>query len=169
MAPSLISRINQTTHLTPVILSGAPERFVCYQDHWRAVEGSRERVLYHTASGSSHENANAARCGLGGFFLRDRSWPTPLDAFHFLTPQDEIQALVGQSTGRNSLRQHGGRQFLGILRLRAHHFLEAPTRRGASLRMTQATRYGRKTALIRSTTSPQRFCYESVFEACCKE
>src|SRR5215472_2287673 len=99
MAPSLISRINQTTHLTPVILSGAPERFVSHQDHWRGVEGSRERVIYHTASGSSHENANAGPCGLGGFFLRERSWPTPLDAFPFLTRMTKSKRLVGQNTG----------------------------------------------------------------------
>src|SRR5215831_15780575 len=67
MAPSLISRINQTTHLTPVILSGAPERFVCYQDHWRGVEESRERVPYHAVSGSSHEDAIAAPCVLDAF------------------------------------------------------------------------------------------------------
>src|SRR5215472_12350502 len=99
MAPSLISRINQTTHLTPVILSGAPERFVSHQDHWRGVEGSRERVIYHTVSGSSHENANAGPCGLGGFFLRERSWPTPLDALPLLTRHDEIQAVSGTEHG----------------------------------------------------------------------
>src|SRR5215472_10529067 len=77
-----ISRINQTTHLTPVILSEAPERFVIYQHHRRGVEGSRGRVIYDTVSGSSHESAIAARCGLGGFFLCDRSWSLPLGAFH---------------------------------------------------------------------------------------
>src|SRR5262249_11248693 len=45
MAPSSISDINETKHLTPVILSEAPERFVSYQDHSRGVEGSRDRVL----------------------------------------------------------------------------------------------------------------------------
>ena len=63
----------QTTHLTPVIQSGAPERFVSYQDHWRGVEGSRECVIYDAVSGSSYENAVAARCGLEGFFLPDLS------------------------------------------------------------------------------------------------
>jgi len=72
----------QTTHLTPVIpsagtsgqaLSEAPERFVSYQDHWRGVEGSRECVIYDAVSGSSYENAVAARCGLEGFFLPDLS------------------------------------------------------------------------------------------------
>src|SRR5215472_13328232 len=100
MAPSLISRINQTTHLTPVILSGAPERFVSHQDHWRGVEGSRERVIYHTVSGSSHENAIAVRCGLGGFFLRDRSWPLGLDVFYSSYRETTPKRLVGQCTGR---------------------------------------------------------------------
>src|SRR5215472_8389779 len=109
MAPSLISRINQTAQLTPVIpsagtsgqaLSGALERFVSYQDHWRGVEGSRERVFYHTVSGSSYENAVAARCGLGGFFLRDRSFPLPLDAFHSSPGMTKPKRLLGQGTGR---------------------------------------------------------------------
>jgi hypothetical protein len=69
--PSLISRINQTTHLTAGILSEAPERCVSYQDHWREVEGPRGCVPYRAVSGISHDNAIAARCGLGGFFLRD--------------------------------------------------------------------------------------------------
>jgi len=58
-------RINQATQIAPVILSGAPQRFVSYQDHWRGVEGPRECVIYHTMSGSSHEIAIAPRCGRG--------------------------------------------------------------------------------------------------------
>jgi len=100
MSLSLISRINQTTQLTPVILSGAPERFVSYQDHWRGVEGPRDRVLYHTVSGSSHENTIAARCGLGGFFLRDRSWPVPLGTFYSSHRKTKPKHLVGQGNGR---------------------------------------------------------------------
>src|SRR5262249_39799604 len=109
MAPSLISRINQTTHLTPVIpsagtsgqaLSGAPEGFVIHQRYWRGVEGSRERVIYHTVSGSSYENAVAARCGLRGFFLCDRSWPFALDAFYSSHRKTKPKRLVGQGTGR---------------------------------------------------------------------
>src|SRR5262249_23668526 len=88
------------THLTPVILSGAPERFVSNQDHWRGVEGSRECVFYHTMSGSSHENAIAARCGLGGFSLRDGSRPLPLHAFYSSHRKTEPKRLVGQGTGR---------------------------------------------------------------------
>src|SRR6516225_2269968 len=100
MAPSLISRINQTKHLKPVILSGAPKRFVSYQDHWREIEGPRERVFYHTLSGSSHEKAIATPCGLGGFFLRDPSWPSALDAFFPPHRKTKPKRLVGQGTGR---------------------------------------------------------------------
>ena|SRR5215469_17883830 len=89
-----------TTHLTRVILSGAPERFVSYRDHWRGVEGPRERVHYHAVSGSSHENAVGARRALGGFFLRDRSWPLPLDAFDSSHRKTKPKPLVGQSMGR---------------------------------------------------------------------
>jgi hypothetical protein len=100
MALSLTSRINQTTQVTPVILSGAPERFVSYQDHWRGVEGSRERVIYHTVSGSSHESAIAGRCGLRGLFFRDPSCPLPLDPFHSSHCRAKSKPLVGYGTGR---------------------------------------------------------------------
>src|SRR5262249_39072130 len=154
-------RINQTKHLTPVILSGAPRRFVSYHDHWRGVEGSRERVIYHTVSGSSHENAIAARCGLGGSFLCERSSPTPLDAFHSSQPKTKPERLVRQSTGRIPYGSMVVNKSSGFLRLppqdrlfdcAPNTFVRA-TGRGAPLRacpevpaegMTQATRYGRK-------------------------
>jgi len=72
---------------------------------------------YHTVSGSSHENAMAGCCGLGRFFLRDGSCPLPLGAFHSSHRKMKLKRLVGQAHGENSLRQHGVRQFLGILRL----------------------------------------------------
>src|SRR5262249_15893421 len=83
-------------YLTPVILSEAPERFISYQDHWRVVEGSRECVPYRAVSGSSQENAIAARRRLGGFFLRDRSWLLHLDAFHSrkMKPKRSFQGLA---------------------------------------------------------------------------
>jgi hypothetical protein len=96
----LISHMDQTTHLTRVILSGVPERFVSYQHHRRGVEGPRERVRYHAVSGSSHENAVGARRALGGFLLRDRSWPLPLDAFDSSHRKTKPKPLVGQSMGR---------------------------------------------------------------------
>src|SRR5262245_21956514 len=100
MAPSLISSVNQTTHLTPVILSGAPQRFVFHRRHWREVEGSRERVPCHAVSGSSQQSAIAAPCGLAGFLLHNRSWPLPLDAFHSSHHKTKPKPLVGQDTGR---------------------------------------------------------------------
>src|SRR5262249_48270216 len=106
MAPSLIFRINRTTHLTPVILSGAPERFVSYRDLWRAVEGPRECVIYNDVSGSSKENATAAPRWLGGHFLRDRSWRLPLGAFHSSHGKTKPKAVSGTGHGKNSLRQH---------------------------------------------------------------
>ena len=51
--------------------------------------------------------------------------PITVRRFPFPTPQDETQAVNGTGHGENTLRQHGGRQFLGMIRLRAHHFREA--------------------------------------------
>ncbi len=131
------------SHQSPkvcVILSEAPAKFVSGQNHWRGVEGSRGSIPGHAASGSSPKDVIPARCGLSGLFLGDRS-PTlsPLGAFHSShgTGKCKPQAFTGTGYGENSLRQYGEGQCLGILRLRAHHFREAASHLGASLRMTQ--------------------------------
>jgi hypothetical protein len=56
--------------------------------------------LYLAVPGSSHENAIAGRCGLGGFFLPDLSWPLPLNAFHLSHRKTKPKRLAGQAMGR---------------------------------------------------------------------
>src|SRR5215472_16930927 len=65
-----------------------------------ALSHSGGSLHYHAVSGSSHENAVGARRALGGFFLRDRSWPLPLDAFDSSHRKTKPKPLVGQSMGR---------------------------------------------------------------------
>src|SRR5215469_7737272 len=107
-------RINQATQIAPVILSGAPQRFVSYQDHWRGVEGPRECVIYHTMSGSSHEIAIAPRCGRGvknliatslGDRMRGCSLRSKASAFALLLIFGSLLTVIPQSHSTSPTNQ----------------------------------------------------------------
>src|SRR5262249_28921644 len=89
------------------------------------------------ASGSSYENVLPAHYGLEDSLGQPTVEPLPPGRFFIRRHRQHSAPTVRRTRhGKNSLCQHDQGRILGVLRLRAHHFRKAPTRSGASLRMT---------------------------------